>query len=83
MTRGYPSFFGGVMAQAPYDFFADMQRGTHGIVMDLYRQPEKLLEAIDAHLNLTIQHDHQKFPDDQLPRMHDASAQRGRHVHVG
>ena len=22
--RGYPSFFGGVMAQAPYDYFADM-----------------------------------------------------------
>jgi uroporphyrinogen-III decarboxylase len=55
LSRGYPSLSGMIMAQAPYDYFADMQRGTRGIAMDLYRQPEKLLEAIDVQLNLTIQ----------------------------
>jgi uroporphyrinogen-III decarboxylase len=55
LSRGYPSLSGMIMAQAPYDYFADMQRGTVGIAMDLYRQPEKLLEAIDVQLNLTIQ----------------------------
>jgi len=62
VERGYPSLFGGIMAQAPYDFFADMQRGTHGIAMDLYRQPEKLLEAIDVQLELTIEHTIKNFP---------------------
>jgi uroporphyrinogen-III decarboxylase len=67
MSRGYPAFFGGVMAQAPYDFFADMQRGTRGIMLDLYRQPEKLLEAIDTHLNLTIETTIKNFPMTHCP----------------
>ena len=66
-SRGYPSFFGGIMAQAPYDFFADMQRGTHGIILDLYRQPDKLLEAIDVQLNLTIQMTIKNFPMTNCP----------------
>jgi hypothetical protein len=67
MSRGYPSFFGGVMAQAPYDFFADMQRGTRGIILDLYRQPDKLLEAIDIHLDLTIKTAIKNFPITNCP----------------
>jgi uroporphyrinogen-III decarboxylase len=67
MSRGYPSLFGGMMAQAPYDFFADMMRGTKGIVMDLYRRPEKLLEAIDAHLKLTIDSVIKNFPMTNCP----------------
>jgi uroporphyrinogen-III decarboxylase len=67
VTRGYPSFFGGIMAQAPYDFFADLQRGTHGIVMDLYRQPDKLLEAIEVQLNLTIETTIKNFPVTNCP----------------
>lgn len=66
-SRGYPSFFSGVMAQAPYDFFADMQRGTAGIASDLYRQPEKLLEAIDVQLNLTIKTNIKNFPMTNCP----------------
>jgi hypothetical protein len=65
--RGFPSFFGGVMAQAPYDFFADLQRGTVGIATDLYRQPEKLLEAIDVQLNLTIKTVIKNFPMTNCP----------------
>ena len=66
-ARGYPSFFGGVMAQAPYDYFADMQRGTYGIARDLYRQPEKLLEAIDVQLELTIKTTIKNFPMTHCP----------------
>ncbi len=62
LARGYPSFFGGLLAQAPYDFFGDLQRGTRGIVLDLYRQPEKLLEAIEIQLELTIQTTVKNFP---------------------
>jgi hypothetical protein len=65
--RGYPSFFGGVMAQAPYDFFADMQRGTVGIAMDLYRQPNKLLEAIEVQLDLTIKTVIKNYPMTNCP----------------
>jgi uroporphyrinogen-III decarboxylase len=66
-ARGYPSFFGGIMAQAPYDFFADMQRGTRGIVLDLYRQPDKLLEAIEVQLNLTINTTIKNYPMTNCP----------------
>ncbi len=65
--RGYPSFFGGVMAQAPYDYFADMMRGTRGITLDLYRQPEILLEAIDVQLDLTIKTTIKNFPMTNCP----------------
>jgi hypothetical protein len=46
LARGFPMFRGG-MAVAPFDVFADNLRGTHGIVMDMYRQPEKIHEAME------------------------------------
>ncbi len=67
INRGYSSLFGGPLIQAPYDYFADMMRGTHGIVMDLYRQPEKLLEAIEVHQNLTINSMIKNFPMSACP----------------
>ena len=36
------------MMLAPFDTVADMLRGTHGSVMDMYRQPEKLLETLEV-----------------------------------
>jgi uroporphyrinogen-III decarboxylase len=54
-SRGYPSFRGmGIMAGAPFDHFADILRGTHGIVLDMYRQPQKLHEAMERQTKLTI-----------------------------
>ena len=54
-AHGYPSLFGsGVMAGAPFDNFADTLRGTRGISMDMFRQPEKLKEAIDRYLKLQV-----------------------------
>jgi uroporphyrinogen-III decarboxylase len=43
---GYPSMFGG-QSHAPFDILADTMRGTKGIILDMYRQPEKLLAAIE------------------------------------
>jgi uroporphyrinogen-III decarboxylase len=44
--KGFPMFRGG-MAVAPFDVFADSLRGTQGIVMDMFRQPDKIQEAME------------------------------------
>ena len=54
MAEGFPSFRGG-MAMAPFDTFADTLRGTRGIVMDMYRQPDKLLEAMERVTPMNIE----------------------------
>jgi hypothetical protein len=46
MKMGFPPLMGG-MGIAPFDTVADMLRGTRGSVMDMYRQPEKLLESLE------------------------------------
>ena len=46
LAAGFPSFYGG-QAHAPFDILADTLRGTRGIVMDMYRQPDKLMEAME------------------------------------
>jgi hypothetical protein len=47
LEMGFPPSAGGV-ALAPFDTVADMLRGTRGSVMDMYRQPEKLLETLEV-----------------------------------
>jgi uroporphyrinogen-III decarboxylase len=47
LETGFPPLTGG-MAQAPFDTIADSLRGTRGTTMDMYRQPEKLLETLEA-----------------------------------
>jgi len=47
LEMGFPPLMGGI-ALAPFDTVADMLRGTHGSVMDMYRQPDKLLEALEV-----------------------------------
>jgi hypothetical protein len=51
---GVPSIRGVGLAKAPFDTIGDTLRGTKGIFMDMYRQPEKLLKAIDVITDLTI-----------------------------
>jgi uroporphyrinogen-III decarboxylase len=46
-AAGYPPFVGG-FAHAPFDLIGDTLRGTHGIMMDMFRQPGKLQEAMEA-----------------------------------
>jgi len=43
---GFPGLQGG-QCYAPFDFIGDTLRGTRGIASDIYRRPEKLLEALD------------------------------------
>jgi uroporphyrinogen-III decarboxylase len=44
---GYPTILGG-FTKAPFDVLGDTLRGTKGIMLDIYRQPDKLLAAMDA-----------------------------------
>ncbi|MFC2011712.1 uroporphyrinogen decarboxylase family protein [Chloroflexota bacterium] len=52
---GVPAPRGGGMAKAPFDTLGDTLRGTQGIMMDMYRQPDKLHEAMDLVADLTIE----------------------------
>jgi hypothetical protein len=45
-SLGFPTFFGGG-AKAPFDTIGDTLRGTRGIIMDMYRQPDKLIRAME------------------------------------
>ncbi len=54
LAAGLPNLRGGGGGGAPFDTVADMLRGTQGMVMDMYRQPEKLQEAMEKILPQTI-----------------------------
>ncbi len=45
-AHGFPSL-APVTVLAPFDMIADTLRGTHGMMLDLYRLPEKVVEACD------------------------------------
>lgn len=47
-------FMGGGFAKAPFDTLGDTLRGTRGIMGDMFRRPDKLLEALDVIADLTI-----------------------------
>jgi uroporphyrinogen-III decarboxylase len=67
-AHGYPSLWGGgIMAGAPFDHFADTLRGTHGIAMDMYRQPKKLHEAMEFWCNMMIDTSIKNFPMSDSP----------------
>jgi uroporphyrinogen-III decarboxylase len=51
---GFPSQIGGV-AYAPYDYIGDFLRGTRGIMLDMFRVPDKLLEAMEKLIPFIIQ----------------------------
>jgi len=53
MASGYPTLFGG-QSHAPFDILADTLRGTRGIITDLYRQPEKVLNATEKVTQMNI-----------------------------
>jgi uroporphyrinogen-III decarboxylase len=54
LEMGIPLFWGGI-ATAPFDAIADMLRGTQGAVFDMFRQPDKLLEAVESVTPVTIE----------------------------
>ena len=50
---GFPNIVGG-FTKAPFDVIGDTLRGTKGIMLDMYRQPDKLLKAMEAMTPLMI-----------------------------
>jgi uroporphyrinogen-III decarboxylase len=53
-ANGFPGIFGG-FSKAPFDAVGDTLRGTRGIMMDMYRNPDLVLEACDRFVPLMIQ----------------------------
>jgi uroporphyrinogen-III decarboxylase len=47
LAEGLPNVRGG-MGGAPFDTLADFLRGTQGISIDLFRQPEKVIRYVEA-----------------------------------
>ena len=52
-SMGYPQFLAG-FTKAPFDVIGDTLRGTREIMLDIYRRPDKLLEAMDRLVPLMI-----------------------------
>jgi len=52
-SLGFPNILGG-FTKAPFDTIGDTLRGTRGIMMDMYRQPDKLLKAMEALVPIMI-----------------------------
>jgi uroporphyrinogen-III decarboxylase len=52
---GFPMSFMGGIAKAPFDTLGDTLRGTKGIMMDMYRRPDKVLEAMEVIADMTIE----------------------------
>ncbi len=42
-------------AEAPFDWVSDMFRGLRGVMLDMYRQPDKLKATIDLFTDFAIQ----------------------------
>ena len=54
MAMGFPSD-PGMSANAPFDTIGDLIRGTHGLMLDIYRRPEKLLAAMEKLVPIMIE----------------------------
>jgi hypothetical protein len=52
---GFPTLNLRGATQPPYDFIENHFRGMRGMIMDMYRQPNKIFEAMDRVLPLMIQ----------------------------
>lgn len=53
VEMGLPGTMGG-FSKAPFDFIGDTMRGTRGVMLDMYRQPDKLLAACERLVPLAI-----------------------------
>jgi hypothetical protein len=53
VSLGYPQLLAG-FTKAPFDVIGDTLRGTKGIMLDIYRRPDKLIEAMEALTPLMI-----------------------------
>jgi hypothetical protein len=53
-TLGVPSIIGS-FAKAPFDILGDTMRGTRAIMLDMYRRPEKLIEAMERLVPIAVE----------------------------
>jgi len=53
LADGFPGIMSG-LAKAPFDTLGDTLRGTQGIMMDMFQRPDKLHEAMERIVPLTI-----------------------------
>lgn len=53
-AKGYPVQVGGI-CQAPFDTLGDFFRGTKGQMLDMYRRPEKVIQACEKLLPFMIE----------------------------
>ncbi len=51
--RGLPAIAGG-FSKAPFDLIGDTMRGTRGIMLDMYRQPEKIIKACERMVPIAV-----------------------------
>lgn len=51
---GFPPQFGG-LSQAPFDTLSDFFRGTKGAMLDMFRHPDKVLQACEKLLPIMLQ----------------------------
>jgi uroporphyrinogen-III decarboxylase len=54
MELGFPPMASGAFCKAPFDTLGDTLRGTKGIMMDMYRQPDKMVKAMDVLADMAI-----------------------------
>jgi len=52
-AAGFPSM-STTFCKAPFDFLGDTLRGTRAIMLDLYRRPEKVVEACEAYVPILV-----------------------------
>jgi hypothetical protein len=53
MALGFPLLWGGA-AKAPFDILGDTLRGTKGIILDLFRRPEKVQAACERLVQVAL-----------------------------
>ena len=53
MSMGFPIMNGGASA-TPFDIIGDWFRGTRGIMLDMYRRPDKLIETMERLVPILI-----------------------------
>ncbi|SJZ70603.1 uroporphyrinogen decarboxylase family protein [Selenihalanaerobacter shriftii] len=53
-TYGRPGFIGGV-TKAPFDVLSDTLRGTQPLMIDMFRRPEKILEAMEQIVPIMVE----------------------------
>jgi uroporphyrinogen-III decarboxylase len=53
MALGYPGYVSG-WSKAPFDILGDTFRGTKGLILDMFRQPEKVLAACDRLVPMAV-----------------------------